>query len=249
MDPVLGTVTRPADAWPEQARSCAVLPAYNAALHIGPLVRAVRRLGLDAIVIDDGSTDATARQAAGAGARVVSHARNLGKGRALRTGFAQALRDGYTRVVTMDSDGQHDPADIPRLLEAAETALVVIGDRRIDRHRMPPARRATNRLMSAIVSRVAGQSIPDTQCGFRCLHRSALERFSLTTDRYELETELLLQAAAAGCRIASVPVRTIYQEQVSGIRPLPDAWRFLRLLARHVSAGRRLSPARSAHGL
>ena len=101
-------------------RACVIIPGYNAAATLGPLIHRIRAMGLDVVMVNDGSIDQTAKTATEAGARVISHVHNQGKGTALRTGFAYALQAGYDMIVTMDSDGQHDPNDIPRLLEAAQ---------------------------------------------------------------------------------------------------------------------------------
>ena len=139
------------------SKVCVVLPAYNVAATIGPLIQQIKALRLDPIVVNDGSTDRTVRTATDAGAFVMSHLANRGKGLALRTGFEFAMQNGYERIVTMDSDGQHDPAEIPRLLDAARDPqiAIVVGHRLIDASRMPWVRRATNRVMSEIVSRTS----------------------------------------------------------------------------------------------
>ncbi len=216
-------------------RICAVIPSYNAATTIGPLVHRIKELGLDPVVVDDGSTDATAETASNAGALVMSHLRNRGKGAALRTGFTFALREGYEKIVTLDSDGQHDPAEIPRLLAEAERpeVAIVLGHRVINASTMPKIRQWTNAVMSAIISRLAGQPIPDSQCGFRVIHRQALASMALSTSRFDFESELLLAAARQRFRIVSVPIQTIYERHSSHIHPLMDSLRFIRLLLRY----------------
>lgn len=217
-------------------RVCAIIPALNASATVGRIIDRVRQLGLDAIVVNDGSTDATVQAATTAGARVISHVSNQGKGAALRSGFAVALQFGYDAVVTLDSDGQHDPEDIPRLLDACRTqeALIVVGHRIVDGERMPAMRRWTNRMMSLLVSLVARQVIPDSQCGLRVIRREVLQTLRLTGERFDLETELLLAAAARGWPIRSVPVRTIYQDaHHSHIHPVRDGLRFIGLVARY----------------
>ncbi|MBI3324091.1 MAG: glycosyltransferase family 2 protein [Candidatus Omnitrophica bacterium] len=217
-------------------RTCVVIPAYNAARTIGGLIGQLTGLGLEAVVVDDGSTDQTAGICVQAGARVISHVRNRGKGAALRTGFAVALQAGYDSVITMDSDGQHDPAEIPRLLEAADRSpsVIVIGQRRLSDPRMPIERRWTNRVMSAMISGAARQRIPDSQCGFRVIPCQFLASSDLSGRRYDFETELLLEAGRKGWSIASVPIRTIYDGHRSHIRPLVDGWRFLWLMLRYL---------------
>lgn len=215
---------------------CVVIPSYNAAKTVGPLVRQVQRLGLSPVVVNDGSTDQTARLATEAGAMVISHLRNRGKGSALRTGFAFALQHGYDAVVTMDSDGQHDPEEIPRLRQASEEsqAAIIIGHRLLDTAHMPPVRRWTNRFMSAVVSLLTRQQIPDSQCGFRVIRRHVLETLRLSGARFDLETELLFAAARRGWRVTSVPIRTIYHDHASYIHPLRDGVRFVALVLRHL---------------
>jgi len=213
-----------------------VIPAYNAAKTIGPLVRQVKQLALDPVVVNDGSTDETVQAATEAGALVISHLQNQGKGSALRTGFAFALQAGYDAVVTMDSDGQHDPQEIPHLLDVASLpqATVVVGHRLVDGWCMPVLRRWTNRLMSWIVSLLARQRIPDSQCGFRVIRRQVLSTIHLSTRRFDLETELLLATTRRGWRVISVPIRTIYRHHPSSIHPVWDGLRFIRLVFWHL---------------
>ncbi|MBI2104386.1 MAG: TIGR04282 family arsenosugar biosynthesis glycosyltransferase [Candidatus Omnitrophica bacterium] len=215
---------------------CALIPAYQAEATIGMLVRAVRSLGLAVAVIDDGSCDRTAAQAASHGAVVLRHARNTGKGCALRTGFAHAVREGFDGVLTMDADGQHDPRDVPALLETAAKRpdAIIIGDRMHAPGRMPVDRWWANLMASAVVSAVSGQRIRDSQSGFRVIPRDVLEHTPLQACRYDLETELLLAAAAGGTRILSVPVRSIYAGQASQMRRWRDPMWFCRVVGRHL---------------
>ncbi len=214
-------------------RYCVVIPAYNAGKTIGELVRSIKDQGLPVVVVDDGSTDNTAAVAAQHRALVISHLRNHGKGQALRTGFEHALRAKYEAVVTMDSDGQHHPEDIPKFIQAAERqhAGIVVGNR-MGSAAMPPVRRCTNRLMSHIVSRLSRQEIPDSQCGFRLIHREVLATVPLRSRHYEIETELLLAASRRQWKTISVPIQTTYNGQVSYIRPLQDTVRFFMFLVR-----------------
>ena len=217
-------------------RSCVVIPTYNAAKTLGPLIRQIKPMGLDVIVVNDGSTDDTAQIATASGALVISHLDNQGKGVALRAGFTFALQAGYDAVVTMDSDGQHDPAEIPRLLAAASSpqAAVVVGHRSVNHGSMPRIRRWTNQLMSWVVSRVTRQRIPDSQCGFRVIRREVLAAVRLSSRRFDIETELLLAASRGGWTVTSVPIRTIYQHHTSYIRPVGDGLRFCWLVLRYL---------------
>ncbi len=218
-----------------------IIPAFNAAETIGPLVRGIRRQGLPAVVVDDGSKDATAALASGEGALVISHLRNQGKGQALRTGFAYAVRAHYEGVITMDGDGQHDPSEITQLVRIGELqhAAIVLGNRMADGAAMPIARRWTNALMSGIVSAVIRQRIPDSQCGFRLIRKEVLEGLRLRSKRFEIETEVLLAASARRWKIISVPVQSIYRTHRSHIHPVREGARFAGLILRHLLCGPR----------
>lgn len=219
---------------------CVVMPAFNAADTVGGLARRVKEIGLTAVVVDDGSTDKTAEAASKSGAIVISHLHNQGKGHALQTGFEYARRMGFDGVVTLDSDGQHDPEEIVRLIHAGEVqhAGIVLGNRMEQAQEMPRLRLQTNRLMSAIVSAITRQKIPDSQCGLRMIRREVLENIPVKAKRFEVETELLLKAAAKKWKIVSVSIRTIYpQGQRSHIKPVRDGLRFIGLIVKHVLLG------------
>lgn len=211
---------------------CVVIPSYNVARTIGSLVVQLRAMGHAVVVVDDGSTDRTAEVARAGGAEVLSHAANAGKGRSVRDGFAWAVARGHELLVSMDGDGQHLPADLPRLVEALrdDHVGVVVGNRMRNLRNMPWVRRVTNWLMSRGISRLCGQWVPDSQCGYRAIRCATLDRLALTSDRYEIESELLIKASRAGFRIVSVPITTIYRNERSQIRPLVDTIRFFRFL-------------------
>jgi glycosyltransferase involved in cell wall biosynthesis len=205
----------------------ALIPAWNEAARIGPVLHGVRA-HLPLLVVDDGSTDDTARLAEAAGATVVRHAANLGKGAALTTGFRWALEHGYEAVLTLDADGQHDPADIPKFLAAYARgdADLIIGRR--DFRAMPFPRRYTNPLGSWLLSHALGQRIPDNQSGFRLYTRRLLEALRPTATGFELEVEVITQAVCAGFRLGWVDIHTIYSiPKVSYFRPLRDSAIFL----------------------
>jgi glycosyltransferase involved in cell wall biosynthesis len=212
-------------------RVLAIVPAYNEATRIAPVVERLVALGLPVLVVDDGSRDGTAAAASAAGARILRQA-NAGKGAAMRAGCAWAIVQGYDRVVLLDGDGQHDAREAPRLLRAAERADLVIGRRIIDLGRQPLYRRFFNRMSSLIVTVVAGRRIRDSQSGFRVFDPSLLLRLPLKGMRYDLESEICVLAARAGLRIAEVPITVIYNDKRSGVHPLFDTWRFFLAVAR-----------------
>lgn len=181
-------------------------------------------------VVDDGSTDATAAQARWAGAKVLSHGRNAGKGAALKTGLSQARRQGFAWAVTLDGDGQHAPEDVPLFLQcAARTgALLVAGNRLHNPGALPWLRRQVNRWMSRQLSRRAGRHLPDSQCGYRLLHLETWARLPLHTEHFEVESETLMAFVAAQCPVAFVPIRVIGRGPRSHIRPVADSWRWWR---------------------
>lgn len=209
----------------------ALIPAWNEAPRLGPVVEATRR-HLPVLVVDDGSDDDTVTVAERAGATVVSHIRNQGKGVALLTGFHWALDRGYDGVVTLDADGQHEPDDIPRFLSAYETGRwdLIIGRRRFDQ--MPFPRGYTNPFGSWLLSLALGERIPDNQSGFRLHDRRLLETLNLTTTGFELEVELIVQAVCQDMRVGWVEIRTIYAGETSYFHPVKDSARFLRMVWR-----------------
>lgn len=210
---------------------CAVIiPAWNEAPTIGPLVRRARALVATVIVVDDGSTDATAELARAAGASALRHPRNLGKGAALRTGLNAARAKGFAWALTLDADGQHAPEEIPALLAcaAATDCALVVGNRMSDAARMPWLRRAANRWLSRQLSRRAGRRLPDSQCGFRLLRLDDWARLPLHTEHFEVESETLLAFVAAGLRVEFVPVSALPSPRPSRIRVVADSLRWLR---------------------
>jgi glycosyltransferase involved in cell wall biosynthesis len=215
-------------------RVVAVIPAREAALTVGSVVAGLRREvpALEVLVVDDGSTDTTSKEARAAGAAVVRHDVNQGKGAALQTGFDEALRRGADAVLALDADGQHDPAVAGSLLEALASADVVVGSRDSNRGAMPWIRRATNSFMTWVISGLAGRRIPDSQSGYRAIRAEVIRAVRPRSRRFEYESEFLIAAARAGFRIGGVPVPSLYNAPGSHIHPFRDTLRFLRLVAR-----------------
>jgi glycosyltransferase involved in cell wall biosynthesis len=219
----------------DRQNTAAVIPAYNEAKHLADVVRRTRQELGHVLVVDDGSTDDTAAQARTAGAEVLVHSENRGKGESIKAGLRYWLERGFSWVVILDADGQHLPEEIERMLDEAGTdgADLLIGNRMNDVGSMPLVRRVVNRYMSNKISRVCGQQIPDTQCGFRMLHRDLIPSVLVGTNRFDYETEMLILASRKGFRIASVPITTVYSDEVSSIHPVRDTLRFFKLMKRY----------------
>lgn len=211
----------------------AILPAYNVARHLPDLLPRMTALGpeIETVVVDDGSSDETAAIAESFGIEVLRHPVNRGKGAALRTGFQHARTGKHPACITLDSDGQHLPEEIPRFLEAwYQGADVVIGSRMDANEAMPWLRKRTNEVMSFIVSQLADRKIPDSQSGYRLIDTRVLSDLVLQSTRYDLESEILIKAGRLGYSVAFVPISTVYQDEMSSIHPLVDTLRFLKLL-------------------
>jgi glycosyltransferase involved in cell wall biosynthesis len=231
-----------------RSQTAAVIPAYEDEKHIGDIVRRTRERLDHVLVIDDGSSDQTAQRAREAGAEVIVHGQNRGKGEAIKTGLGHWLAAAPTAfggggldreiawVNLLDSDGQHLPEEIDRFIAAAGSATrptFFVGNRMNNVAGMPFIRRVVNRYMSKRISRVCGQKIPDTQCGFRMLDRQLIPELLGGGDRFDYDTEVLIIASRKGYRIESIPITTVYSDQVSKIRPLRDALRFFKLMWRY----------------
>ncbi len=212
----------------------AVIPARDAEATVGDVVRGLTKAlpGVSVLVVDDGSSDGTSGAARSAGADVLRHEVNRGKGAALQTGFDEALRRGADRVITLDADRQHDPSLAPQLLHALDRSDIVIGSRDGNRAGMPWIRRATNSVMTGIVSHLAGHRIEDTQSGYRAVRVAVLRSVRPPSSRFEYESEFLIEAGRKGFTFGSVPIPTLYNAPGSHIHPVRDTARFLKLLVR-----------------
>jgi glycosyltransferase involved in cell wall biosynthesis len=214
----------------------ALIPAYNEAARVGDVVGRARQQVDEVVVIDDGSDDDTAVVAEQAGAKVLRHEQNRGKGGAIATALDYFGRADAEFAILLDADGQHDPAEIRMFVETAqrERSDVVVGSRMRDTGDMPLVRKLTNQFTSWVTGKLARQQIPDSQCGYRLLRRGVLKDLKFSTARFETETEMLIQAGRAGHKIASVPIRAIYEAgRLSRIRPWHDTVRFFRLVGRY----------------
>lgn len=191
----------------------AVIPAYNEASCIADVVSRVVSCVDAVVVVDDGSGDRTGEAARSHGACVVTHAVNRGLGASLATGFAAARRLEADAVVTLDADGQHDPDEIPKFLEALRGgADLVLGTRMRDPHGMPVVRRLAQWCGNAVTFLLFGAWVSDSQSGFRALSRDALARVEIRTNRMEVSSEIVAEACRLGLRLVEVPIKAIYTE-------------------------------------
>jgi glycosyltransferase involved in cell wall biosynthesis len=207
----------------DRTNVAALIPCYFEAKHIREVAARVKEQLDQVLVVDDGSTDGTEAEAQAAGVEVVRHTVNQGKGAAIKTGL---------KIL---ADRQHAPEEIPRFLVAANETKVpmLVGNRMSDTRTMPFVRKMTNRLMSSQISKICGQAIPDTQCGFRMFQRELLPAMvAIETTKFDYETEQLVVASRRGCKIQAVPISTIYGDEKSKIHPVRDTIRFIEMMAR-----------------
>lgn len=208
----------------------AVIPCHNEQASIGLLAREVQRFVTVVIVADDGSDDRTGELARKSGAQVVRLERNSGKGAALKAGINAAINQGFDWALTLDGDGQHLPEDIPAFFcTAVETgAALVIGNRMQNATSMPWLRRFVNRWMSRRISKLAGKSVPDSQCGFRLINLKAWSALKMESDHFEIESEMLLSFIRAGCGVEFIPIKLVPTGLHSHIHPVRDTWRWMK---------------------
>jgi len=216
----------------------AVIPAYNEAATIRSLVERVLKIVPSVVVVDDGSTDATAARLDDLPVALLRNPSNLGKSASLCKGFDYALARGARYVVTLDGDGQHRPEDIRRLLAAAERhpGSIVIGARLHDRQNFPAQRYYANQFARFWISWAAGYPIADTQSGMRLYPSALLARLEpreVSRKRFVLESEILIAAARHGVRSVAVPIPGIYPAHArpSHFRPVHDIARIVVMLA------------------
>jgi glycosyltransferase involved in cell wall biosynthesis len=217
---------------------CILIPAYNAEQTLGSVLEKIRSLGMDMVVVNDGSADETKRVALEYGALLLEHPSNLGKGAALRTGFNYILEKGYQVIITLDADGQHDPSEIPSLLGIFQRVKpdILIASRAREFSRMTFLRRFWNRLAAKAVARFCHSDITDSQSGFRLIRTEILREIPLLTSGYETELELLIKACKKDFNVLSVPTTPpkVDGTGFSHFKPVADTWGecklFLRIL-------------------
>lgn len=218
-------------------KSCVIIPCYNVGDIISGIVEELRKLVSEVIIVDDGSSDSTADTALRSGATVLRNKDNFGKGASLRRGFKYALAFDYDSIITMDGDGQHLPEDVISFLEYRRLnpeVDIIVGNRMENPTGMPVVRYLTNRIMSKFISSVCNQRIPDSQSGFRLIKPSILKKLQLKSDKFEIESEIIIKAAKCGYKITSIPIRSIYKNNKSQINPFLDTLRFVKFIRNYL---------------
>ena len=209
-----------------------IIPAYNEEESIAKVLKSLNFPHEDIIVVDDGSSDNTFQILQSFGVHTIRHKKNMGKGMAQRTAFDFAASKGAEWIITMDADLQHSPDDIPKFLKSIKTKRsdMIIGVRNISLKVMPFLRLQTNLWTSFAVSLLGGCRIKDSQSGFRALRKEIFTTIPLSTNNFQTESEIIIKAARKGFKISSVPIKTIYNESNSYIKPVLDTLRFIKLM-------------------
>jgi len=206
-----------------------VIPAFNAERSVANVVAGAREQIADVVVVDDGSADRTADVARAAGAHVLAHEQNRGKGAALKTGFKYACEHSYDGVVTLDADGQHLPHEIPKFLEcrARTNADLIIGGRAHLFEQMLPRRRMANRFSAWSIAKASKTGITDSQSGFRFYSARLLRGVKLHTDGFDMESEVIVRAGCGGFSVVTTPIDLGFVDGVSTshYKPLKDTLR------------------------
>jgi len=211
----------------------AVIPAYNEEGRIGKVVREARKYVETVIVVDDGSTDRTAEEARKEGAIVIRHSRNKGKGEALKTGLKAFEERNGKYLIFIDGDGQHDPKKIPEFVNLLESGADVVVGRR-DQRKMPVVRKISNRLTSFLLKILFNVNVSDTQCGYRGFRREVFGKIDIRESRFNVESQMLVDAAREGLKIEEVEIPTIYGEEKSKVKPYREIPGFAWFLIREI---------------
>jgi glycosyltransferase involved in cell wall biosynthesis len=207
---------------------CVVIPTYNNAGTLADVIRGVQQYTSQILVVNDGSTDNTPQILAGfPEITIIDYTPNKGKGVALKTGIRKAAELGYEYAITIDSDGQHFPSDLPAFIEKiqSEPGSLIVGARNLNQENMPGKNTFANKFSNFWYWAETGIRLPDTQSGFRLYPVQQLAKKRYITGRYEFEIEIMVRAAWSGIPVSSIPISVYYApagERVSHFRPAKD---------------------------
>jgi len=210
-----------------QLNCCIVVPTYNNATVIGPVLEKLLEYTNNVMVVNDGSTDSTLSVLSNYNISIVSYTENRGKGFAIRTALKEADNIGYDYIITIDSDGQHNPDDLPLFLEDIEKSgeAIILGARNMSQEGVPAKSSFGNKFSSFWFRLETGIKAPDTQTGFRCYPVKPLAGRRYFTRKYEFEIEIIVRAAWSSIDVRSVPISVYYapeEERISHFRPFKD---------------------------
>lgn len=192
-----------------------IIPAYNEGKTIFEVISKTSDFAQDIIVVDDGSQDNTASEAARAGAMVLRHKVNLGKGAALKTGCDYALQQEVKKIVTMDADGQHDPKEIPSFIKALEEHDIAFGSRKAPTS-MPFVFRFGNKVLTKTLRILYGVTVEDSQCGYRSFRTGIYPHIRWEATDYYVETEMAIRVGKKKMKHTTIPIETIYADRYKG---------------------------------
>ncbi|OGJ56290.1 hypothetical protein A3D88_01370 [Candidatus Peribacteria bacterium RIFCSPHIGHO2_02_FULL_52_16] len=192
----------------------AVIPAFNEATRIAHVIRDAKKYAARILVVDDGSTDQTAAVSEQEGATIVRHIQNGGAGAATMTGIEAARVLGATIIITLDADGQHDPADIPLLLKPVQDGIadIVFANRFGQRNHIPFIRRVANGIGNVVTFLTTGKWVSDSQCGFKVLGPRAIQEIDLRMSGFEFCSEIVRECVQHKWRAAQIPTKVLYSE-------------------------------------
>jgi glycosyltransferase involved in cell wall biosynthesis len=205
----------------KKIRVLAGIPAYNEATYIGSVVLQTRQYVNEVLVVDDGSTDNTARVAELAGATVIRHAENRGKGAAIQSIVAEAKKKNPDVLVLLDADSQHNPNEIPILIKPISEGFdLVIGSREAQNDKTPRYRRIGKKVISHSTRLASKANVFDTESGFRALSPKAINELELKEKGFAIESEMITRAADKNLKITEVPISNIYTKDGSTLNPI-----------------------------
>ena len=193
----------------------AVIPAYNEVNDIISIIKKSKKYVDNVLVVNDGSSDKTKEISEKAGAIVISHIVNLGKGAALKTGCDFAVKKGAKFIIALDADAQHNPDNIPRFIEKLKKYDIVFSYRKKSR-KMPFVLRFGNWFVSNVVKALYGIRLNDTQCGFRVFSSAAYKKIRWNASDYSMESEMIARAGKQRLKYVQIPIETIYSDKYKG---------------------------------